>query len=486
MGISNLFDVASSGVAAQRLAMEVTGENIANVNTQGYSRQQVVMENRPVTTSNGFPLGTGVQIQAVRRSYDGMLQQQIVNGNSSYQQSLAKQNALDQIQPSFNELAADGLGKAMDNFFGAWQDLSTNPQGTAERQSLLSTSQVLVDTFHQMNQTLSGVASTADKNLTGITADVTTNARDLALVNQQILSTNAVGGSPNELMDQRDLLVQKISEKVGITSTLQSDGTATITLSGGQQLVNSTKYATLYTNANASVPPTNDILVTGIGNPPPANTPGSDTNVTATIGGSNNSLGEIGGTLQVRDSIVPGYLASVNEMASKLVSAVNTQQAAGYGIDGPPATTGNNFFAPAGTTSATIALDPGLTALKIAAGFPTATDPGPTSSGNNGNALKIAAIQNSALAFSTGSTTFDGFYNTLVSKVGLDAQAAQNTAAQGTAFLKQLGTLRDSNSGVSLDEELTNLTKYQQAFQGSAKVLNAASDMLDVVMGLVR
>jgi flagellar hook-associated protein 1 len=486
MGISNLFDVASSAVSAQRIAMEVTGENIANVNTEGYSRQQVVMANRPVTTINGFPLGTGVQIQAVRRSYDAMLQQQIVNGNSTYQQNLTKQTALDQIQPSFNELASDGLGSAVEKFFGAFQDLSTNPQGTAERQSLLSTAQVLTDTFHQINTNLTGVATTANNNLVGITSDVTTNARDLALVNTQIMATSAVGGNPNELLDQRDLLLQKLSEKVGITSTLQSDGTATVTLAGGQQLVSSSKYATLYTNSNGATPPKNNIMVTAIGNPPPANAPASDTNVTLTVGGSGNSLGTIGGTLQVRDTIVPGYLAKVDEIASKLVTAVNTQHAAGYGIDGPPATTGNNFFAAAGTSSASIALDSTLTAQKIAAGFPTATDPGPTSTGNNGNAQKLAAIQTSTLAFSFGSSTIAGFYNSVVSTLGIDAQSAQNTTGQGAAFLQQLKTLHASNSGVSLDEELTNLTKYQKAFQGAAKVINAATDMLDVVMGMVR
>ena len=485
MGISTLFDIASSGVTAQRLAIEVAGENIANVNTPGYSRQQAIMANGPVTTSNGFPLGTGVQIQSVRRSYDGMLQQQIVTGNSSYQQSLAKQTALNQIEPSFNELTSDGLGAAVDKFFGAWQDLSTNPQGTAERQSLLSTSQSLTDTFHQLNTSLTSVASGADNNLTGITADVTSNAKNLALVNLQILSTNAVGGNANELLDQRDLLVQKISEKVGITSTLQSDGTATLTLAGGQQLVSGTKYATLYTSPNAAVPPTNNILLSGLGNPPPANVPASDTNVTATVGGPGNGLGELGGTLQVRDTLVPGYLSKLNEMASKLVSAVNTQQSAGYGIDGPPPTTGNNFFAPAGVTAATISLDPGLTATKIAAGLPTASDPAPTSTGNNSNALKIADIQNSTVAFSSGNDTFDGFYNSVVSGVGIDTQSAQNSTTQGAAFLKQLNTLRDSNSGVSLDEELTNLTKYQQAFQGSAKVINTATAMLDTILAMV-
>jgi flagellar hook-associated protein 1 FlgK len=488
MGISNIFDIASSGITAQRLAMEVAGENIANVNTAGYSRQQVVMEDKPVTTANGFALGTGVQIQTVRRSYDGMLQQQIVDGNSTYQQNLTRQSALEQIEPSFNELASDGLGKAVDNFFAAWQDLSANPAGSAERQALLSRSKILTDSFHNMNTSLTSVAKTADNNLIGITADVTDNARNLALVNTQILGIQSVGGSPNELLDQRDLLLQKISEKVGITTTLASDGTASVTLAGGQQLVSGVKSATLYTSPNAAPVPTNnnDILISGLGNPPPANNPAGDSNVTATVGGPGNSLGQLGGTLQVRDAIVPGYLAKLDEMATKLVSAVNTQQAAGYGVDGPPASTGNNFFAAAGTSSATIALDPALTAAKIAAGLATATDPAPTSAGNNVNALKIADLQKNSFAFSTGSASFGSFYNSVVGGVGIDSEGAQNVTAQGVAFLKQLNTLRSSNSGVSLDEELTNLTKYQRAFQGSAKMINAATDMLDIVLGMVR
>jgi len=484
MGISNLFEVANTAVTAQRLAIEVAGENIANVNTDGYSRQQVIMTNKPVTTSNGFPLGTGVEVQSVRRSYDGMLQQQIVNGNSTYQQNLARQTALTQIQPSFNELATDGLGKAVDNFFSAWSDLSANPQGTAERQALLSTTQVMVDNFHQMSQTLTGIQTTADNQLVGITADVSENARGLALVNSQIMATNAVGGNANELLDQRDLLLRKLSEKIGITSTLQSDGTATVTLTGGahEPLVSGNKYATLYTNPNGGK---NDILITGVGNPAPAAIPTLDANVTTTIGGPGNSLGELGGTLQVRDTIVPGYLGKVNEMAAQLVSAVNTQHQAGYGIDGPPPTNLHDFFLAGGTTAATISLDPALTANTIAAGLPTASDPVP-SSNNNGNALQLAALKNASFGFSTGSTTFAGFYSSLVSTVGIDTQSAQNTTIQGEAFLKQLNTLQQSNSGVSLDEELTNLTKYQQAFQGAAKVLNTATEMLDTILGLVR
>ena len=479
MGIGTIFDIAASGIQTNRMAIEVTGENIANVNTEGYSRQQVIMENKPVTTANGFALGTGVQIAAVQRSYDGMLQLQLVNANSTYQENLAKQTALEQIEPTFNELMSDGLGKSVENFFGAWQDLTANPSGAAERQALLTRSQIMVDSFHQMDSTLTGVAQTADNNLVGITAEVTDNARSLALVNTQILATRSVGGNPNELLDQRDLLLRKLSEQAGITSTLAGDGTASVTLAGGEQLVAGTSYATLYTNLNAGA---NDIMITAVGNPPPANNPATDT-VAGTVGDGATLGGKLGGTMQVRDDIVPKYLGRLDEMADELVTAVNALHAAGYALDG---STGNDFFDPAGVTAGDIALDAGLTTQKVAAALPTATDPVPTSSGNNVNALKLAALGNASVAFSTGTATFGSFYGALVSEVGVDTEGAQNVTTQGAGFLKQLKALRASNSEVSLDEELTNLTKYQRAFQGSAKVINTATDMLDTILGMVR
>lgn len=481
MGIGTLFDIASSGVTAQRLAIEVTGENIANVNTEGYSRQQVIMETKPVTTANGFPLGTGVQIGAVQRTYDNMLQLQMVNGNSSYQENLAKQTALEQIQPSFNEVTSDGLGKALTNFFGAWQDLTTNASGSAERQALITRSQILVDSFHQMDFTLSNVASTADSNLVGITAEATDNARNLALVNTQILATGSVGGNANELLDQRDLLLRKLSQQVAITSTINADGTASVALAGGAQMVSSTRYATLYTNATGA-PAANDIMLSGLGNPPPANVPATDTLV-ATVGGGATVGGKLGGTMQVRDGIVPDYLARLNEMANQLVTRVNTLHTTGYALDG---TTGNDFFNPAGLTAGSIALDGALTGSKVAAALPVPTDPIPTSSGNNLNALQFVALGNQSVPFTTGNASFVNNYNSLVSQVGVDTEGTQNVASQGASFLKQLSALRSSNSEVSLDEELTNLTKYQRAFQGSAKVISAATDMLDTVLGMVR
>ncbi|MDD2336790.1 MAG: flagellar basal body protein [Geobacteraceae bacterium] len=119
MGINNLFNIATSGVTMARVAMEVTSENIANVNTAGYSRQTAVFETAPVNNSNGFSLGTGVQLATVQRSHDDLLQLQLVKGNSQYGESETKQTALSHIEPYFNDVTTDGLGQSIEDYFNS-------------------------------------------------------------------------------------------------------------------------------------------------------------------------------------------------------------------------------------------------------------------------------------------------------------------------------------------------------------------------------
>jgi len=476
MGINNLLNIATSGVTMARVAMEVTSENIANVNTPGYSRQKTIFATAPVTSANGFPLGTGVQLATVQRSHDDLLQLQLVKGNSQYGESETKQTALSQIEPFFNEVINDGLGQSMEDFFNSWQDLSVTPQGSAERQAVLSRSQVLVDTFHQMNTNLNDSLSSADRSLEGITSEITDKAKNIASLNEQILQTERLGGNANELRDQRDYLTQELAKKVGISYSEQMDGTLTVTLPGGAPLVQGNSFATLSTEVDAGTG-LNKIMLAPVGG-------GASSDVTATIGGTDNRLGEIGGTLQVRDEIVPGYLAKLDEMARQLVTNVNSQHSSGYGLDG----TQNNFFDPAKATSADIALNPALTINKIAA---ASEDPTSVSGpGDNRSALVLAQLKSASFSFTvdgkTTDSTISSFYNGFVSSVGIDTENANNSTAQNGSFLRQLNALRESNSGVSLDEEMANLIKYQRAFEASARVINTASEMLDTVMGLIR
>ena len=568
MAIDNIFNIATTGLTAQRLAIEVTSENITNVNTAGYSRQITQFETGQTNTVNGFALGTGVKVAAIQRSYDGLLQKQIVDGNSSYQQNLARQTALQQIEPLFNEMTTDGLGKTVQDFLGSWNDLALNPQGLAERQTVIARGQTMVDAFNNTSSSLQDVQQNANDSLPVIADTVSATAKQIASLNMQILETEHLGVNANELRDQRDQLITDLSQKAGVTFSEvgypqpdSPDKTIQVKLPGGETLVNGGNYAQLY--AKTTTPPNNDLYLTATGNPPPTANSAVDTKVSATIGGlpqGSNSLGEIGGVLQVRDTIVPDLMNNMNELARQIGDAVNRIHMAGYGLD---SSTGNAFFSgvstnpttatgtfaasgdvitvadtsnlqvgmgvtdpasaiPAGAKitevingtsfrisqpataagagvnltfsgmeSSALRMNPNLTVNSLAAAD---TDPVVGGTGNNRTALALADLQNTAIAFTTkvngvsspSNTTIGNYYTSLVSSVGVQVQNATTATTQGDSFLQQLNTLRESNSGVSLDEELTNLIKYQKAFEGSSRLISTATDMMDTILGLVR
>jgi len=492
MSITAIFNSASSSLAAQRAALDVTSENIANVNTEGYSRQRVVMETAPTTTVNGFPLGGGVNVASVQRIYDNVLNKQINDGTSLQGNNDSKLQTLQQVEPYLNEISGNSIGDAMQGLSDSWQSLSLNPAGISERQTVLGKAQILVDTFHQVSDGITNAQSFADQSLTAVATDVSSKAKEIANLNIQIRTTEAASGNANELRDHRDLLLQQLSKQVGVSYTEQPDGMMDVKLQGGETLVSGKQYATLYTNAVGPGVTTNEIRITALGAPPLAPNPGSDANVTATIGGSNNSKGEIGGLLYARDTSMPSYLAKLDELAYNLSYQVNTQHAAGWNLNNA---TGVAFFTPATASPppAPSASYSGYSSTINVAITNTndiaAADTNPLTggTGNNKNALLLAGVANTQVVFSGGiiSTTAN-YYNSLVAGVGVDVQASTNLSTQNEAFVNQLNNLRASNSGVSLDEELTNLMKYQKAFEGASKVIVTASQMLDTVLGLIR
>jgi flagellar hook-associated protein 1 FlgK len=459
MSLSSAMEIGKAGLNIYRVATEVTSENIANVNTPGYSRQRVLLESAPPTTANGFPMGTGVRIAAVERYYDGLLQQQLVNAQTTQGYDTTKSTVLQQVEPTFNEVANDGLGAAMSNYFGAWQDLTLNPAGSAERQAVLSRAQILVDNFHSASKSLNDTISIQNSTLVPLTDSINATLTSIADLNGQIRTTELVDGNANETRDKRDQLVRDLSKQIGITFTENSDGTTDIRYAdGGAALVTgSTAGAfSLATNAGTGQ---YDVYVT-----PPD---GAATLVKPTTG-------QLGATMTLRDTVIPEYLSKIDALASTIIDQVNTMHKGGYQQDGT--TAGTDFFS--GTTAKDIEVNLTKT-TQIAATRLFGT------TGDNSNALGMSQLQNQ-LTMSGGTATFNSYYNALVSQVGLDVQSSKNIETQDVAFTKQLTTLRESNSGVSLDEELTNLVKYQRSYQASAKLINTATEMMDTVMGLVR
>jgi flagellar hook-associated protein 1 len=463
MGLSTALEIGKSGLNIYRVATEVTSQNIANVNTPGYSRQRVILESAPPTTANGFPLGSGVRIATVERYYDGLIQKQLVNAQTTQGFDTTKSNVLQQIEPTFNEVANDGLGTAIADFFGAWQDLSLNPAGSTERQAVITRTQLLVDNFHSVSKALTDAVSTEDQALVPLTNDINATLQSIAKLNGQIRYTEQASGNANEMRDQRDQLVRDLSTQTGITFTENSDGTTDIVFKDtGAALVTGSQYGSFSLAVNGGTGKY-DISLTAVGGATAVVTP---------------VTGSLGATVTLRDTIIPGYLAQVNSLATTIATQVNTQHQAGRDLTN---TAGLAFFSVTGS-AATLTLNPAINTTTIAA---AAGPPAAFATGNNGNALLLAQLKG-ANTMSGGTTTFSSYYNSMVSKIGLDVQSSKNTVSQDEAFIKQLSALRESSSGVSLDEELANLVKYQRSYQASAKLISTASDMLDVALNMVR
>lgn len=461
MGLSAAMEIGKNGLTIYRVASEVTSENIANVNTPGYSRQRVLLETAPPTTHNGFPMGTGVKIATVERYYDGLLQQQLVKAQTTQGFDTTKSSVLQQIEPTFNEVGNDGLGAAITNFFGAWQDLTLNPAGAAERQAVLSRTQILSDNFKAVSTTLTDAINTQNSALVPLTDSINATLKNIAQLNEQIKTTELVSGNANEIRDQRDQLVRDLSKQIGITYTENSDGTTDINYAdGGAALVTGADAGSFSLAVNAGTG-LYDVSVTP---------PGGAAALVAP------ATGQLGATVALRDTIIPGYLAKVDALASTIAAEVNTQHKLGFDLSGAA---GVDFLT--GTTAATISLNiAGITGTdKIAASGNALL------LGDNSNALKLAQLQGKQ-AMSANTATFGSYYNGLVSLIGLDVQSSKTTVAQDEAFTRQLTTLRESNSGVSLDEELTNLVKYQRSYQASAKLITTATEMMDTVINLIR
>lgn len=477
MSILSILDIGKSGITAQRLALEVTSQNVANVNTPGYSRQTTVFASGTVSMERGFPLGNGVQVAEIQRAYDDFLQLQLKNESSTNGNATTLLSAMDRAEQLFNEFTADGLGKSLQDFFKAWQDLSVNPQGKPERQAVLARAGQLVDQFQRVNGYLNDIRTDANQSLEGITSDVNDQLRQIATLNGQIQQVEIRGTAANELRDKRDLLVRQLAENVGITYLEQPDGMLSISLGLGQPLVIGTDAAALSLQPD----PLNGGLYKVLTTPPGGNT---TIDITTIVGGSNNSQGRMGGALQVRDTLVSQFIGDLDELAFTLANEVNAAHSAGFGLTG---STGLNFF----TAPAAMAGYSGMGGIAvnitntndIAAAD---ADPAVGGTGNNKNSTTIASIYDKVLPMSGGNTNLEGFYNAIVGRVGVAVQNAERAQGLSEGVLKQLDNLRESNSGVSIDEELANLIKYQKAFEGSAKLITTGAEMMDTILGLIR
>jgi flagellar hook-associated protein 1 FlgK len=455
--------IALGGLQADESGLSVTSNNISNINTKGYTRQVVELSEQSPLESGGLSYGTGVSVDKITSVRDTILEQNIDAATQQQSQSQAYTNAMTQVQSMFNDSSGTGLQSALSGFYNSFTQLATNPTDSAERQAVISAAQTLASTFNQMAGNLNNIDANLDTQVGADVQQINSLASQIASLNGQL--SQAGQQDNNTLLDQRDQLVQQLSGLTGVTITNNSDGTISVATANGSPLVSGAQASTLTTAVN----PANghvDVFAQG-------------TDITSALSG-----GDLAGTIQARDQGVGATLSQLDTLAAGIASSANTAHEAGYDLNG---NAGQALFTvPSSVPGTASAISVNITSPdEIAASgtAPTIGDDGTTitASGDNSNALAIAALQNQD---NVGGEKAIDYYSNLVAQLGSSvSQATANSTAQQAA-ITQLQQQLSSVSGVSLDEESVNLIQYQRAYQASAQVISVVNTLMSDAINL--
>ncbi len=462
--IYGMFNVAKTALITQQKALDITANNIANVNTEGYSRQRLNMEQNEPVYYEGGTLSTGVRAnRTIQRIYDRFLAAQMSEAASREGRWEAQRETLEKAELMFDDASGYGLNGAMNEFWNSWQELANNPSGYTERAALLANSENLTLVFNKLSQDLTRVRVDSDVSIKGAVDDINTLTSEIAGLNLKIAEVEAGSEhSANDFRDQRDMKLQELSSLIDVNSFEDADGFLTIVSTNGHTLVDRTSSWDLATNMNAD----------GFQDVFWESSSGVQQNITDDI-----STGKLKGWIEARDTIIPDYQTRLDDMAVAMATAVNSQHNNGLDLNG---VAGLDYFSPFTgasdiTVNSSIANDTNL----IAAAANTENVPG-----GNSNAIAMAEIQN-RLLMSGGSATIDDSYSGLVSDVGrLVEQASVNADHQSMVSL-QLATYREEVSGVSMDEEMVNMVQFQSAYTAAAKLVTTVDEMLQTLMNMI-
>jgi flagellar hook-associated protein 1 FlgK len=451
-------ETALRGLLAQQQALNLTGHNIANANTAGYTRQTTSLSaSTPLQVAPGLLLGTGVDVVSYQRIRDSYLDVQLRAQTMLQGAAEATQDGLGQVEGVLNEPSDNGLNTLLGKYWSAWQNVANSPENMATRQALVEAATSLANGFNTTSAQLTTIAGQTAQNAQLTLDEANADAADLVNLNKAIYNANAVGNTPNDLLDQRDLVIDKLGKLGSVGVTDLGDGTVKITLDG-VTLVDGQVQRTL-TESGGTI--SNDAI-------PPE---------TATVGAT---TGKLGALIALRDTTIPAYQAKLDTIASTLITQTNALQAGGadangvvqtggFGLDG---SSGVAFFG--GTNAATIAV--AVTAEKVAAAS-VAGKPG-----DNTNALRIAAMATDKTLAPLAGATIGGAYSQLVTTIGSDSAGASRAASNAKVLVDTLTSRRESVSGVSLDEEMTNLIRFQQGYQAAARALTSMDDALSLLI----
>ena len=441
---------ALSGLSAEQGALAATTNNVANVNTPGYSRQVPVLVTSNPIVVDPLTLGTGVTLSSIESIRDPILESSIQQESQTQGRLNAQVAALQQTQVNFVTSTSD-IGTEITNFFNSINQLSTSPADLSVRQGVLTAADNLATSFNSTANNLTQQQGSLDQSVVQTVGQINQLTQQIAQLNEQVSNLENAGESAGSFVDQRQLAIDQLSSLVDV-SVIPANNTLTLTTANGTPLVLGQQSFNLQTQLNTNG--LHDVYSGGV-------------DITSAI-----TSGQLGGTLQVRDQQIPALQTQLDTLAAGLANAVNGVQTAGYDLNG---NLGTNLFnpPPASGTGAAANLSVAITNPSLIAASSDGT------SGSNGNAQAMYALSNQSII--AGQTPTD-YYSGVVFNVGNDVSNATAEQTASTQVLAQLNDQRASVSGVSLDEEAANMVQYQNAYAASAQVITAINNMMyDVI-----
>ncbi|WP_080832519.1 flagellar hook-associated protein FlgK [Cohnella massiliensis] len=505
-------ETAKRSLFTQQAALQTTGHNVANANTAGYSRQTVNMvASSPIEavgmTKSTVPgqMGTGVEFNSITRIREHFLDMQYRNENKTLGNWTIQQDTLQKLETIFNEPSDTSLRTTIDNFFNSWNDLAESPEDSTTRTLVRENAIALADAFNQTSRQLTELSQDLTENIEVKTEQVNTIASTIAALNGQIRRIESLGDNANDLRDQRDLLVDELSKIANVTVEEEANGDYLVTIGGAQ-------------------------LVAG-----DEATPMTAAGFQGMYAAGTLSGGELYGMIHSRDTFVTDYQRQLNTLANGLangnmtitipagsvlpegtvlnnityteanrtlasdltvtVAGLNGLHKLGYSL-GTPLTAGGNFFVssdggPLTAANFQVSADILNNASLIASSMRTTTENGTETAikGNNGLALLMSQLGDVSIDFSSvtgGSDTTinsaNGFFRAMVGQLGVQTEAATRQATNAQSVVDQVDSRRVSVSGVSLDEEMSNMLMFQHAYNAAARLMTTVDEMLDRII----
>ena len=479
LGLFGTLNLASRALQTQMAGVEVAGQNLANVNTPGYSRQRVVIQSDVAIPTAVGPEGTGASVQGIQQVVDQLLNGQIQNQASVSGYWNQQQRTLQSVQTALNDFLSsaqnasgaagagtaglsNGLSAKLGNFFNALSAVATSPASPDARQAAIGAAQTLASTFQQINTRLTELHTALDTSLTSQVSDANQLLTDIAGLNEQIASAQNISSGPaNDLLDLRQQKLEALAGHLNFQSSTAADGSVTVTTLGSQTLVSGNRVVNAL---KAAVDPANGRIQVWTTN---------NNNVLTGVPYGLTS-GSLVATVDARDGELAALRISIDSLASNLITQVNTLHSAGFNLAGG---TGASLFT--GGTAAgigvnqAIAADPALLQASGAAGL----------SGDGSVAAALAGLASTSVA-ALNNQTFSGAYAQSVAQLGTTLNHANDQAASQAAVTGMLSGRRSSVSGVNLDEEMTSLMTYQRAYQASAHVVTTVDQMIQVILAM--